>query len=485
MTTGQYRHAVGNANAWSNAERRIIAISILTIALYMINLLVQQSIAHDGPRWQAAVYVAVTVMLFAAYGTVLLMSRRDELSGRRVRMWAIAVPCAANLLLMPWAPSMSQDMLSYMAHGFLAVVPGGNPFTQAAMAARQTAIGPELAAAGWHTEAGITPYGIVWTQIEVTIMKLCGVNIGAALILLKTVVVAASLGTAYLIWSFLGRVRPAAQLTGTLAYLWNPLIIVEFAGEGHNDAVMVFFVVAALAACASRRPVLSMVSQALAVLSKYVPILFAPAQLIYLWRARRGTRWFGLEFLAAAAATAVILAVLYASLWAGAHTFDGLLQRGLPISSASPFGAINWIVRRSPFAAAAGTITLGLVTLPVLGFVVWTSLRVTDAASLARSFAWTSLAFVLVASPDFWPWYACLPVALVAVAESDRLLWLAMLMSFTARLCAPLDVMREHELLSMQAAKGTLTGLGTTLPLIALVIWVHRRRRRPQSPSAP
>jgi alpha-1,6-mannosyltransferase len=481
MTTGQQHFTAGNANALPIVERRIAAIGILTIALYMINLPVQRSIAHNGPRWQAAVYVAVTILLFAAYGAVLLMSRRDELASRRVRIWAIAVPLAANVLLLPWAPSNSQDMLSYMAHGFLGVVPGGNPFTQAATAARQTTLGPQLAAAAWHTDAGITPYGVAWTQIEVTIMRLCGVNIGAAFILFKTVVVAASLGTAYLIWSFLGRVRPAAQLTGTLAYLWNPLIIVEFAGEGHNDAVMVFFVVAALAACASRRPVLSMVSQSLAVLTKYVPVLFAPAQLVYLWRARRGTPRFGWEMLAAATATAVIAAVLYAPLWVGAHTFDGLLQRGLPISAASPFGAINWIVRRSPLAAAASPITLGLVTLPVLAFVAWTSLRVTDSASLARAFAWISLAFVLVATPDFWPWYACLPVALLAVAESDRLLWLVLLMSFTARLCAPLDVMREHELLSMQVAKGTLTGLGTTLPLMALLIWMYRQRRR----SAP
>jgi alpha-1,6-mannosyltransferase len=480
MPTGQPHFRARDVTALSKIEQRIAVLGILTIALYIDNLLIQRSILHNGPPWQAAVYVVVTIMLFAVYGTVLSMSRRGELDSRRIRIWAIAVPCAANVLLLPWAPSISQDMLSYMAHGFLGVVPGGNPFTQPAIAARQTILGPALAAWGWHTDAGITPYGVVWTQIEVTIMRLCGTNIAAALILLKTVVVAASLGTAYMVWCFLGRVRPAAQLTGTLAYLWNPLIIVEFAGEGHNDAVMLFFVVAALAACVAHRPVVSMVSQLLAVLSKYVPILFAPAQLVYLWRTR-GTLRLGVEMLAAVTVTAIITALLYAGLWAGAHTFDGLLQRGMPISSASPFGAINWIVRRSPLAAAASAITLGLVTLPVLAFVAWTSLRVTDSASLARAFAWTSLAFVLVASPDFWPWYACLPVALIMVAESERLLWLAMLMSFTARLCAPLDLMHEHELLSMQVAKGALTGLGTTLPLIALLIWIYRQRRRSES----
>jgi hypothetical protein len=31
-------------------------------------------------------------------------------------------------------------------------------------------------------------------------------------------------------------------------YPWSPLALVEFASEGHNDALMVFFTIAALAA---------------------------------------------------------------------------------------------------------------------------------------------------------------------------------------------------------------------------------------------
>jgi len=117
-------------------------------------------------------------------------------------------------------------------------------------------------------------------------MKLSGIDVPTALILLKSVVAAASLATAFFIWVFLGAVRPSCQLFGTLAYLWNPLILAEFAGEGHNDAVMVLFVVAGLAACATRRPTASMIAQLLGFLTKYVSILFFPAQLIYLWRLR-------------------------------------------------------------------------------------------------------------------------------------------------------------------------------------------------------
>jgi hypothetical protein len=486
-----------NTRTFSYAERRILAISVATFALYAVNCLVQGAFfngmvapssvmgaGHPASRadlaWQLAIYAALTVSLFSAYATVLSMCRRGELTRGRARICALTVPCILNLLLVVWVPRLSQDVFSYIAQGFLGALPGGNPFVQPAEEVRGTSLGPGLAAFGWDAAPGITPYGIVWTQIEIAIMRHSGGNVVTALLLMKTVVVAASLGTAFLIWSFLGRVHPSAQLLGTLTYLWNPLILVEFAGESHNDAVMMFFVVAALAACGAGRPAASVIAQVLGMLSKYLPVLFFLAQLVYLWRTRQGVARLALQTAAALFIVAAIAAVLYAPLWAGAHTFDGILRRELPLNSATPFGGINWILRCSPLSSVATPLTVGVVTLPVLTFVAWTSLRVRDVAGLARAFAWISLAYVLVASPDYWPWYACMPVTLLALAESERLLWLVMLMSFVARLCSPLEVLPDHGFLSMPIAKGSLTGLGTTLPLTVLLIWIYRQRRQPR-----
>jgi multisubunit Na+/H+ antiporter MnhG subunit len=71
-----------------------------------------------------------------------------------------------------------------------------------------------------------------------------------------------------------------------------------------------------------------------------------------------------------------------------------------------------------------------------------------------------------------------MPVALILVADTDGLLWLAVLMSFTARLCAPLDLLREHHFISKIIAKGAITGLGATLPLIAVLVYAYLNRRR-------
>jgi alpha-1,6-mannosyltransferase len=482
-----------NVRTSSRAERKIVAIGGATAALYIVNWLVERAI-HDngmtnpccgyaasgsGMAWQMALYLLVTACLFTAYASVLAMCRRGELAAGRAKTWSLIVPCVLNLGLAATTPQLSQDIFSYMAHGFLGTIPGHNPLTDVAQAARYTAFGPNLAAAGWHTEPGISPYGIIWTQIEVNIMKLSGTNVTVALFLMKAVVLAATFGTAYAIWSFLGQVSPAAQLPGTLAYLWNPLILVEFAGEGHNDAVMVLFAIAALASCASRRPALSIFMQLCGILSKYVSVLFVPAQLVYLWRTRQTAGRLALQILAAVLVAAAIAALLYAPLWAGAHTFDGILRRGTPISSAAPFGAINWILRRSPLSGAAGPLTIAAVTLPVLGFIAWISLRVKNAAGLALAFAWISVAYVLIASPDFWPWYACMPIALLITADSERFLWLIILLSVSARLGAPLELLRDHGFLTMQWAKGALTGMGTTLPLAALLVWVLWQRKRP------
>lgn len=480
----------------AGAERRIVALSIATIALYAATWFLERSMFRNGIvepasildpgyaangtllMWQMAMYVLVTAAIFVAYGAVVQMCRRGELDHGRARLWALIVPICLSLAFLVPVPRLSQDVFSYLAHGFLGVVPGGNPFLQPAEAARDTAFGPKLAALAWHTTPGITPYGILWTRLEVAIAKISAGDVLAATVLFKAVAVCASLGSAWMIWLALGRICRPIQLQCTLAFLWNPLILIEFAGEGHNDAVMIFFAIAALAACATSKPTLSIVAQLLGVLSKYVSVLFLPAQLVYLWHTRRNAGRLALGAVIAFAIAAGIAAVLYAPLWAGLRTFEGVVHRGVPISSAALFGAINWVLRRSPLNAVSGPLTTLLVTVPLLGFVAWSSLRVQSAADLARACAWISLAYLLVASPDYWPWYACMPVALIIVGDFRRLFWLAVLMSLAARLVAPLEVLRDHGFLTMQMSKGLVTGIGSTLPLVALAVWSWKQRRR-------
>ena len=74
--------------------------------------------------------------------------------------------------------------------------------------------------------------------------------------------------------------RAGAPPERILLYAWNPLVVWEFAGSGHVDALAVGFLALALLAAALRRPGLAGFWLAAATLTKFLPAVVAPA----LWR---------------------------------------------------------------------------------------------------------------------------------------------------------------------------------------------------------
>src|SRR5262249_27223476 len=142
------------------------------------------------------------------------------------------VACA----LVATTPQLSIDVLSYVAQGHQAAT-GGSPYAEASRSLDGMPFGRELSRFGWIPVHGLSPYGPAWTAFEMLTNRL-GASVRAQMLLIKVVVVLFSFGCAWLVWSILGGVAPRAQLAGTILYLWNPVVVVEFAGEGHNDAVL-------------------------------------------------------------------------------------------------------------------------------------------------------------------------------------------------------------------------------------------------------
>lgn len=487
-----------------SAERRILALGGLSVALYALSWMVERGLArNEVEAWpnilespfpapsvplllvQAVTYVAATLAIFWCYVAVLSMCRRGELQGR-ARAWSLTIPVLINLMLVPMVPRLSQDLFSYFAHGLLGVIPGDNPLTQPADAVRDAVVGANLVEYGWHTYPGVTPYGILWTRTEVAIAALSHGDVYTGMLLFKAVAVTASLGSGALIWMALARISPRLQLLGTLAYLWNPLVLMEFAGEGHNDALMIFFVLAALLACVSFRPAVSVAAQLLGAMTKYVPVLFLPSQLVFLWR-RRGTNAAALMLeLIAAAAVAVALAVLlYARFWQGFHaSFFGLLHRQFPNGLLSLYGLLGLLLRRTPLKPLSGALQALLLTVPLAIYLVWSSVRLRDARDLTRSWAWISVIFMLVSSPDYWPWYATMPIALMCVADAEEFFWLVLLLSLTGRVAAPSELVHDRGYFGFKASKAVITGIGSFLPLAVLCLRQWRQWRRSRSAAA-
>jgi alpha-1,6-mannosyltransferase len=412
--------------------------------LYLVLAGAQRAIQR-GPRpLPIALYVAATIGLFASYGLLLLACAKAGLRNRGARVLAIGFPVVFNVLWILSSPSLSIDLLSYVSHGYIGSVQGANPYVVPSSAVAATAIGPELAAHGWRPVHPVSPYGPAWTYLEVGVVALFQ-GVRAQMVALKLVVVVFSLGSAALLWRTLGRVRRKQQLLGTLAYLWNPVMVVELAGEGHNDAVMVFFVLLALALTVQHRAVPGIAAMSLGALTKYVPLLLVPLQAVYLWRTGGDPRRFTVQVVLAGAIGLVLAVLLFIPFWAGFNTLEGLWMSGqVGNTGSTPTVAKGLLSLVMPPELSRPLVSV----LVVVGFATYLGAQarsVRDPRSLLLACAAVSTVYLLFASPNYYPWYAVLPVALLALVPDGLALQLLVAVSLGSRLIAPVDLVYLHQ----------------------------------------
>ncbi|MGN6742139.1 MAG: glycosyltransferase 87 family protein, partial [Amnibacterium sp.] len=245
-----------------------------------------------------------------------------------LRIVALGVPALAALVLFVLPPTLSIDAYSYLSHGRLALTPGRNPYLDASASLRDTPYGALLGAAGWLPVHPQTPYGPLWTLLERIAVALSGNDVAVGVRLVKLPALLGLGAAAWLTWDLVGRSRPEQRLRAVLLVAASPLSLVELAGDGHNDGLMVALVLLCLTACVRRRPALAIVALAAAVLVKATPLPLALPIAAHLVATRRSGRRLALEAGVGVVLAAGLAALLTAPYWAGAATFQGLAASG-------------------------------------------------------------------------------------------------------------------------------------------------------------
>jgi alpha-1,6-mannosyltransferase len=267
-------------------------------------------------------------------------------------------------------------------------------------------------------------------------------------------------------------VRPQVRLVGTVAFLWSPVVLTELSGEGHIEGVLTFLALLGIAATLRGRPVSAAVAGTLAVLTKYVPVILLPAQLVYLARTRQPAPSRA-RLAAAAAAAALVAVIIFAPFWAGVRTLEGLRIMGQPGPWPTVTGLLYRIVERVAPGIDAGAVATIIVSGGFLLAALRIASRIRDDRTLLAALARTAILFVLVASPVFYPWYAVLPVALVALVPERPLLAVIVALTATSRLVAPLvDLRPAFDPVPTAAYSATIAGLSVCIAL-ATAVWLR------------
>jgi hypothetical protein len=346
----------------------------------------------EGDDAYAWAFLCVAVAAFGVYLVGLLAVARRGASLRAAAALAAAiqlVPLAAPLLL-------STDAWTYWDYGRIAAVHDANPYRDPPAEFPDDPAFPYLGA-DWRDTTSV--YGPAFTLASEPLALAAGESEDAAAWIYKTLAaVAVLVATALAAW-----LSPRHAFACAFAG-WNPLLAFHFAGGGHNDAWMVALVLAALALSSVGRPAWAGAAWALAVLVKWVPLVFLPLRAL---EARRTGR--SVDHLGFALAAAVVVALATARYGLGWLEAFGPLARNAntETSYALPHRLQELGV---PRMAAIGVFVLAFAA--AYAYLVREAMRGRARLGLA------ACALMLVA-PWLVVWYVVWAVPLAA-AEDDR-----------------------------------------------------------------
>jgi hypothetical protein len=361
-------------------------------------------VPHEGGRlagdaaWAWA-FLACASAALAAYATGLALLRR-----RGARVAAVVAVAAAIQLAPLGAPLLlSSDAWTYWSYGRIAAVHGGNPYERPPSAYPAD---PSLPWVGGDWRDTTSVYAPGFTLASEPVALAAGSSHDRAAWIFKALAATAMVAAAALAARIGTRPAFSAAFVG-----WNPVLALHLAGGGHNDAWLAALVLGALALAIAGRGRLAGVAWALAVLVKWIPLLFLPLRAL---EARRAGRRL-------------------------AHT-GTLLTGAVVLGVATWRYGLHWAEVVSPLARNADLRTHFALPsrLEQLGMPGDAAVALAGAAFAAAYLwllreAWRGRArlglaagLLLLAVPYLAPWYLAWTVPLAAVEEDTAARWLCL-----------------------------------------------------------
>lgn len=292
-----------------------------------------------------------------------------------------------------------------------------------------------------------SPYGPLWILLSAGPALLAGNNLLALILLEKMVPIVFVLGSLRLVWLITTRIAPYRRWQALLLVGWNPLLLFETAGNGHNESVLIFFFLLAFYVLIAGPRWLSLPALALAVLVNSAALIFLPLLAVALWRLTPPPRRALWALGSGALALAIIITMLLP--FGGAQALSALLhpldQEGLSLP-AMFYGFLQpqygETLARSTVNALALT-CFGLWYLLILYRLIRrNSLQPVNDKSLSASTLLTAgyeviFWFFVLAALAFHPWMALWLIPLAAL-DTRQMPWIRATVLAGGALFAPI-----------------------------------------------
>jgi hypothetical protein len=418
------------------------------------------------------------VMQIGLYTLSWRLARRT-----RSRMaWGIVMASSllSALILIFMFPIGAADLFDYIVHGRIFGVYGANPFLSTG---RQFASDPFYPYMGWRDWPSV--YGPLWALIGGTAARLAADGVIANVLVFKLFIGAFFFASILVVAATLQRVAPDYALAGVVLLAWNPIVLYETFGNGHNDIVMVFWILLATWLITERRFTMAVLALIAGGLIKYAPLFLLPVAGLLALRDLQGMRARLTFIILTGISTAGLVALSYLPFWEGLKTLTVLKHQNL-VTTSLPAALSAWL---EPVWGAALTNTiLNWATIVATGLIVlWRSLCAWDDRSrfsFARNAFWILMGYLLFTCPWFQEWYTIWPIAIAAVIPSTPVVLLALVLNLGGLtkhfVFGPLWLwvrpLPAKEWIEMRLGPAVMA-----LPWLALIVYLLAIQRRPKA----
>ncbi len=401
--------------------------------LFALRLFPLRSIAKltAGQPLAQAGFVLTLATLFGLYYLAWRVCRSagSTAAPRRPIWLALAGSLVALNLMLIWLyPIGAADVFDNIVRGRITAVQGGNPFYDS-----PSDYPKDLFRFYSAWPASTSAYGPLWESLAALAARLAGEDRLTNALVFKGLGLLAYTGSAGLIALILRRRAPDQMLQGVCLFAWNPLVLYETAGNGHNDIVLAFFILLAVWALQRRFFTLAMLGLVCGTLVKFIPALLLPLALAYSLRCLATWRARG-RFLASTVVVGAALVILTVTpFWRGGDFF-ALARRSTLFTTSLP--ALVQVNLEPLLGLKVSQQTVaGLATVLMVVFALhqaWRVWRDPDWLAALRASTHVLLVYLLFACLWFQPWYTIWPLALAAVLPEGAVARTVVLLSYAA-----------------------------------------------------
>jgi hypothetical protein len=217
--------------------------------------------------------VAYALLISALFLGTWLAYEWVRRSSHPPSLWMLAlIGLLFGLPLVVTYPIHANDIFRYFLQGRMFVDYQLNPLTTPLEALPDD---PYLYLGGQWVDV-TSPYGPVWELVNAFIFMLSGDNLLAGLILFKGLGLLIHLAIGALIWQLMAELPVAERAARFVLWAWNPALLLMFVVDGHNDSLMLFWLVFGYWWIRRDQPLLGITVMALAPLTKLAGLMPIP-----------------------------------------------------------------------------------------------------------------------------------------------------------------------------------------------------------------